>query len=166
MFMTSISFAESMYPSTLDNGNLVIVDGTMGTGIYADRSSVSVERYAPPNYELSIDVINVSFSEDYFKIHHNYKYSPYRFGNKNRVYIKYNWDRKTVSRLRNNVWVDYDLNRDNSHADGNPFVPCVSEVAFVSAYSMRFFDDKMGYDPYFKRYYRIIDEEFYRLLGI
>lgn len=38
------------YPTTLDNGNLVLVDGGMGVGRYADRTSVVVERYAPPDY--------------------------------------------------------------------------------------------------------------------
>ena len=161
-----MTFAESMYPLTLDNGNLVIVDAGMGTGIYADRSSVSVIKYEPPNYELSIDVIGVSFSEDYFKIHKDYKYSPYKIGYKNNVHVRYNWNRKSVSRLRNGVWVDYVINRDNCHADGNPFVPNVAEVAFVSAYNMRFFDNMLRYSPTLHEYYRVIDEDFYRVLGI
>ena len=32
------------YPTTFDNGNLVLVDGGMGVGCYTDRSSVAVER--------------------------------------------------------------------------------------------------------------------------
>lgn len=161
-----ICIAESMYPSTLDNGNLVLVDAHMGVGDYAIRDSVSVIKYQPPNYELSIDVVGVSFSEDYFKIHKNYKYSPYKIGSKNTVYIRYNWNRRSVSRLRNGIWVDYIINRDNCHADGNPFVPNVAEVAFVSAYNMRFFDNMLWYSPSLHEYYRVINEDFYRILNI
>ena len=43
MLFSVITFANP-YPATLDNGNLVLVDGGMGVGRYADRSSVAVEQ--------------------------------------------------------------------------------------------------------------------------
>ena len=46
MFVT-VATALANYPGTLDGGNLVLVDGGMGVGYYADRSSVQVEQYAP-----------------------------------------------------------------------------------------------------------------------
>ena len=42
LLLSEITFANP-YPATLDNGNLVLVDGGMGVGRYADRSSVAVE---------------------------------------------------------------------------------------------------------------------------
>ena len=45
-------------------------------------------------------------------------------------------------------------------------IPYAAEVAFVSAYNMRFFDDKLGYNPVLKKYQRVIDEQIYLRLGI
>ena len=45
-------------------------------------------------------------------------------------------------------------------------IPFAAEVAFVSAYRMRFFDDKLGYSPVLKKYQRVIDEQLYFRLGI
>ena len=39
-------------------------------------------------------------------------------------------------------------------------------MAFVSAYNMRFFDNMLWYSPTLHEYYRVIDEDFYRVLGI
>lgn len=95
------------YPDTLDNGNLICVDGGMGVGRYADRSSVQVQMYAPPNYQISIKIFPVTFSEGY------------------------------------------------------PLIPLSAEAAFVSAYNMRFFDNKIGYGGQ-----RVISEDFYSALNI
>ena len=48
LLLSAVAFANP-YPTTLDNGNLVLVDGGMGVGRYAARSSVAVEQYAPPD---------------------------------------------------------------------------------------------------------------------
>ena len=81
--------------------------------------------------------------------------------------FRYNWDRKSVSHQRyDGTWHDWDINRDNCHADGQPFIPNTAETAFVAAYNMRFYNETMGYHPVLKEYYRVIGEEFYRTLGI
>lgn len=67
---------------------------------------------------------------------------------------------------RTSSWKDWDINRDNSFADGQPLIPNTAEAAFVAAYNMRFFDDTEGYSPALKRSHRVIDEEFYERLGI
>ncbi len=157
----SAASAESPYPATLENGVLICVDGGMGVGRYADKDSVSVDKYAPPFYELSIDIFTVNFSEEYWKEHGNYIYSPYNISNTVRLYFRYNWDTKTIFHKQNDVWKVWDLNRHYSHADGNPLIPYAAEVAFVSAYHMKFFDDKTGYDGY-----RVIDKVLYDALGI
>ena len=46
--ISALAFA-NIYPAALDSGNLVLVDGGMGVGRYADRSSAVAENYAPPN---------------------------------------------------------------------------------------------------------------------
>lgn len=163
--LSATSFA-NFYPTTLDNGNLVLVDGGMGVGQYADRSSVTVEQYAPPNYQIYISVVPVIFSEEYWKQHGTYIGSPYKVGKPFFTHFRYNWNIKSITYELNGYWQDWDINRDYSHADGDPLFPNTAEVAFVSAYNMRFFDNKTGYSPALKKQKRVIDESLYRALGI
>jgi hypothetical protein len=60
LLMCQSAFAANPYPSTLDNGNLDFVDGQMGYGIYAIRSSVNVQNYNPPQYQIAINTISVN----------------------------------------------------------------------------------------------------------
>ena len=167
LMITAKCCAYPLYPQTLDNGNLVAVDGHMGVAEYADRSSVVVQMYEPPDYQIAINIVAVQFSEDYFKAHKNYLHSPYTKLGVRTKYFRYNWDRKSVSHQRyDGTWHDWDINRYNCHADGQPLVPNTAETAFVAAYNMRFYDKTMGYNPVLKVNYRVIDEEFYRTLGI
>lgn len=165
MLISAVTFASS-YPATLDNGNLVLVDGGMGVGKYADRASVAVEKYAPPNYQIAISVVLVTFSEDYWRQHETYIGGPYTVGREFRLKFRYNWNRKSIAYMREASWQDWDINRDYSHAEGDPLIPYTAEVAFVSAYNMRFFDNKTGYSPVLKKQSRVIDENLYRALGI
>ena len=80
--------------------------------------------------------------------------------------FRYNWDRKVISYQRGENWLDRDINHDYCHADGDPMVPFTAEVAFVSAYNMKFFADKLGYSPVLKKHQRVIDEQLYLRLGI
>jgi len=66
--------AGSMYPDTLGNGNYVCVDGGMGVGTYVDRSSVVVQQYNPPNYQIAINVVRIAFSDEYWRMHETYIY--------------------------------------------------------------------------------------------
>ena len=161
-----ISTALANYPGTMDNGNLVLVDGGMGVGYYADRSSVEVERYAPPDYQIAINVVSVEFSDDYWRSHETYIGGPYKMGSSFTMRFRYNWDRKVISYLRGGQWMDWDVNHDYCHADGDPMIPYTAEVAFVSAYNMRFFDNKMSCKPSLKQCRRVIDENLYSNLGI
>ena len=99
MLVTSTAFAESPYPQTLENGSFICVDGGMGVGRYADKNSVSVDKYAPPFYELSIDIYSISFSDAYWREHGTYVGGPYTVGSSYRLNFKYNWDTKTVFHL-------------------------------------------------------------------
>ena len=166
LLLLSAAALANPYPATLDNGNLVLVDGGMGVGRYADRTSVAVERYAPPNYQIAINVVMVTFSEDYWRQHKSYIGGPYSIGDVFTVRFRYHWGRKSIAYQSRNQWQDWDINRDYSHAEGDPMIPNTAEVAFVSAYSMKFFDDKTGYSPVLKRQRRIIDDSLYRALGI
>ena len=165
LLLSAVAFANP-YPATLDNGNLVLVDGGMGVGRYADRSSVAVEQYAPPNYQIAISLVSVTFSDEYWRQHDTYVGGPYKMGESFLLRFRYNWNRKSVAYVRGNNWQDWDINRDYSHAEGEPLIPNAAEVAFVSAYNMRFFGNKTVYSPVLKQQRRVIDESLYRALGI
>lgn len=166
LLLLSAAALANPYPATLDNGNLVFVDGGMGVGRYADRTSVAVERYAPPNYQIAINLVMVTFSEDCWRQHKSYIGGPYRIGDVFTVRFHYHWGRKSIAYQSRNQWQDWDINRDYSHAEGEPMIPNTAEVAFVSAYNMKFFGDKTGYSPVLKRQRRIINDSLYRALGI
>ena len=148
MLVTSTAFAESPYPQTLENGSFICVDGGMGVGRYADKNSVSVDKYAPPFYELSIDIYSISFSDAYYREHGTYIGGDYTISDSYRLNFKYNWDTETVFHKQSGIWKVWDLNRNYSHAEGNPLIPNAAEVAFYSAYRMKFFGDKLNGDGY------------------
>ncbi|MBO5650426.1 MAG: hypothetical protein J5908_02900 [Selenomonas sp.] len=164
LLLSAAAFAN--YPATLDNGNLVLVDAGMGVGRYADRSSVAVERYAPPDYQIAINLVSVNFSDDYWRQHETYIGGPYTLGDVFTLRFRYHWGRKSIAYQFGQQWQDWDINRDYSHAEGDPMIPNTAEVAFVSAYNMKFFGDKTGYSPVLKKQRRVIDDSLYRALGI
>ena len=166
LFVMLISTALASYPGTIDNGNLVFVDGGMGSTSYADRSSVVVEKYAPPDYQIAINVVFVRFSEEYWRKNKTYIGGPYEFEGVKTMRYRYNWNRKIISYQKDGQWMDWDVNHEYGHAGGDPFIPNTAEVAFVSAYNMRFFDKKQKYIPSIKKYSRVIDESLYDRLGI
>ena len=170
--LSASAFAKSAYPETLEDGNLVLVDAHMGVGFYADRGSVVAQQYAPPEYQLAINVVRVEFSEDYYRQHKTYIGGPYTIGHTGLFQFRYNLDQKVVYRYsnRDDSWKEWDINRQHSRADGNPLIPYTAETAFVTAYNMRFFDDTEGCfitRPLNKTMrVRVIKEEFYSRLGI
>ncbi len=166
MLLLLSAAALANYPATLDNGNLVLVDGGMGVGRYADRTSVVVERYVPPDYQIAINLVSVTFSDDYWRQHETYIGGPYTMGEVFSLRFRYHWGRKSIAYQFGNQWQDWDINRDYSHAEGDPMIPNTAEVAFVSAYNMKFFGDKTGYSPVLKHQRRVIDDSLYRALGI
>ena len=162
MLMAVMFCAEANYPQTLNNDNLVLVDARMGYAQYVDRSSVSVQRYEPPDYQIAINIVSIKFSDDYWRKHNTYVGGPYKVSNVNTAVFRYNWVRKAVMhQRRDGTWHHWNINTFNSHADGNPFVPYAAETAFVAAYKMRFYNNIKGHDGD-----RVINEGFYRTLGI
>ncbi|MBQ7705405.1 MAG: hypothetical protein IJT73_08280 [Selenomonadaceae bacterium] len=149
VFSSSAAFAADMYPETLDDGNLILVDGGMGVGRYADKKSVAVRVYRPPFYQIDIDIVSVIFSNDYFRDNGNYIGSPYNYSDSYALHLKYNWDTKTIfTKNEKGIWKNWDINHSYSHAEGNPLVPNAAEVAFFAAYGMKFFGNMRNADGY------------------
>lgn len=165
LVMLSVT-AFANYPATMADGDWVLIDGGMGVGYYADKCTVEVQQYAPPKYQITIKVISVQFSDEYWREHDTYIGGPYRVGEGFPMVFQYDWDTKSLFHERGGKWLLWDTNRDYSHAEGNPMIPYAAEVAFVTAYNMRFFNDKTYYSPFLKKHYRIIDESLYQVLGI
>ncbi len=162
MMMAVVFSAEANYPDTMNNGNLVLVDAGMGGATYVDRSSVAVQRYEPPFYQIAINTVHIRFSDDYWTKHKTYVGGPYKVSSMRTALFRYNWNRKQVSYLhRDGIWRDWDINENHCHADGDPLVPNSAEAAFVAAYNMRFYNNIKDHDGH-----RVINEDFYRTLGI
>ena len=153
----------SPYPGTLYDGNYVLVSGRMGGGQYADMSSRAVELYNPPYYQIAINVVSIEFSEDYYRAHGTYVGGPYKVHSGPGVMrFRYDYNTKAIWVLRSGgVWKYWDIHQAHTTADGYPFIPYSAEAAFVAAYNMRFFDKTVGHGGY-----RVISEEFYRVLGV
>ncbi len=155
--------AETTYSPTLENGRLILVDGGMGVGRYADRSSVTAQMYDPPIYQLSIKVYSVEFSDEYYREHGTYIGSPYKI-NSDFVMdcqFKYDWNSKMLYVLNNGIWRDWNVYEEHSHADGDPLFPNSAEVAFVTNYGMKFFGGVKKYSKYTDQYYDVIDSDLY-----
>ncbi len=90
----------------------------------------------------------------------------YTIGSSFPIQFRYDWNRKIISYYNRNDWHDWNINRDHFHADGEPLIPNTAEVAFVSAYNMRFLNDKSGYNSVLNRSYQVINESLCRALGI
>lgn len=164
----SIGQADSLYPETLGNGNYVLVSAHQGVASYADRNSAVIKKSQPPAYMIAINVVYVTFSEAYWQKYGTYNGGPYTVGDTSTHYYLYNCENKKMASYddSNGNWYLWDINRDHSYADGDPFIPHTAEVAFVSACKMRFYNDTMGYSPSLQQYHRVIDEDFYRRLNI
>lgn len=157
----SAAFAKDMYPATLEDGNLILVDGGMGVGYYVAKNSVNVREYAPPFYQIQIDFVPVVFSNEYYRENDTYVDGPYQMGEYDMLSFRYNWDTRTVFYQRDKIWAVWNVQKNYSHAEGNPLIPNAAEVAFVAAYNMRFFNNQTGYGGY-----PVIKEKLYRALGV
>ena len=134
MCFAAVSFAN--YPSHLNgDSNYILVDGHMGGAWYVDRSSLNVEKYAPPEYVIAVNVVTadsaIGDERDFYsggqgKIT---DVRTYRF--------YYNWNTKRMYQ---------DQNGNLAYID--PWGPWAStgvrmpagEMAFYLAYNLKFYE--------------------------
>lgn len=123
------SGAYGTYPDHLGgDSNYILCDGHMGSAWYVDRSSLTVQKYAPPQYIIAVNVIDVPRAD---------------LGNTEIGYVRtfrffYNSD-------LGQMYVDSNLN-DNwrylsprgSWAETGIVMPA-GEIAFALAYGMKFY---------------------------
>lgn len=133
-----VAFAS--YPDHLDgNPNFILCNGKMGTGYYVDRSSLNVQRYAPPTYIIAVNVVGVPDADmGKTDISDVYSYS-----------FLYKYDERRMFIAGDGQ--DYDwryLDPRASYAETGIVMPA-GEMAFYLAYNLRFYGDKVSYGDSF-----------------
>lgn len=130
VFMLMISTAvASPYPDHLNGDpNYILCDGHMGVAWYVDRSSLNVQKYAPPQYIIAVNVVTVPDADKGGTAISQVK--TYRFF--------YNSDlvRMYVDRNLNDDWSYIDPN--GSWAQTGIIMP-TGEIAFALAYNYKFY---------------------------
>ena len=134
------STASANYPVHLNGDpNFILVDGHMGTAWYLDRSSLNVQKYAPPHYIIAVKIVSVRNADR---------------GNTaiNSVMTKrylYNWNTRDMYVERNLFASDWRyLDPDGSWAETGITMPA-GEMAFYLAYNLRFYGSSAGYTSNF-----------------
>lgn len=134
VFMMMISTAlaatyTSPYPEHLGgDANYILCDGHMGSAWYIDRSSLNVQKYAPPQYIIAVNVVRVDDADRGNTAIADVK--TYRF------FYNIDLGRMYVDRNLNDDW-RY-INPDGSWAETGIVMP-VGEMAFALAYNYKFY---------------------------
>ena len=136
--------------------NYIFCGGSMGMGFFVDRNTLNVEKYAPPIYIISVDVVNVRnyfnggdklgsrrrtyrFKYDY-STRKMYLYTPNGGENMRRRYEnQYRGNQQKMDQARavdwNSEWTY--VFPDVFYGEGAVF-PNVGEIAFALAYKIKF----------------------------
>lgn len=123
--LANVVLAAGIYPDYLDtNHNLLLCGGHMGTGWYVDKTSLVVQEYNPPKYQIAVNVVSVSNMD-----------RGSQSVQVNTVYYRYNWDTRKMYVLYDGTW--HYLPPVGSMAEtGHEFS---GEMAFYLAYHMKFY---------------------------
>lgn len=149
--VTSIALAYAPYPIYLgEDHNFVLCDGHMGTAWYVDKSSLTVQKYEPPQYIIAVNVVRVDQADE---------------GNTAIVDVKtdrffYNYDSRKMyfDRNGNSTWVY--LDPQGSWAETGIRMPA-GEIAFALAYNLKFYGGRSWYNQFLHRSTVVFDDSFY-----
>lgn len=157
LLLSVAGLVSANYPPHLNGDkNLILVDGHMGVAWYVDRSSLNVQKYAPPEYIIEIKVVSadsaIGNEQDFYdggqgKIR---EVGTYRF--------YYDWNAKRMYQDNNGKWSYIDP--WGSWAETGVRMPA-GEMAFYLAYGLRFYGDMKKYSEYTNSYYGPFSEDFY-----
>lgn len=170
---SSAAFAENIAPVTLEDGNLILIASYEKDKAfyYANRKSVEVQEYATQsnqtlNYRISIDILKVKFSDEYYQKHGTYINAPYAFNKEETCYFQYQYmndNYKIICINRNGEWkICWDIPSSYRHSAGAPMLSKAAEIAFVTACKKKFIGDTI--DRYTGK--PVIDKSLYNALGI
>lgn len=140
MMMISTAFA-SPYPEHLGGDyNYILCDGHMGSAWYVDRSSLNVQKYAPPQYIIAVNVVRVDNADKGNTAIADVK--TYRF------FYNIDLGQMYVDRNLNDNW-RY-INPNGPWAETGIVMP-TGELAFALAYNYKFYNN-FG-DGFYRRIY-------------
>ena len=125
LLFSSVAMAD--YPKYLNGDkNYVLVDGIQGRAWYAVRNSLNVERYNPPNYIISINIVSVG----------NADRGNTEIAGSNIHRFAYDWEYKKAYLVKN----DGSLSMLNPNAKGfrQTAMADIAELVFYLAYKKKF----------------------------
>ncbi|SDZ76511.1 hypothetical protein SAMN05660648_00442 [Selenomonas ruminantium] len=159
LLLSLASVANANYPTYLNGDrNLILCDGHMGVAWYVDRTTLNVEKYAPPQYIISVNIVTATSA--YGNEQDFYSGGKGKITEVRRARFFYNWD------LR-------EMYVDSTGKDGWRFLPPLGswaetgvsmpagETAFYLAYKMKFYGSKKFYDSFLKKSICPYGDEFY-----
>lgn len=155
LVLSIASIASAEYPTYLNGDrNLIICHGHMGTAWYVDRSSLVVQKYAPPQYIIAVNIVEaVGVGGNVIDF---YDGGPGKIVKVKTMRFFYNWDLREMY---------YDTTGSDGWKYLNPHGYGIrqpaGEIAFYLAYKMRFYGSKPFYDIYQKRTYPVYSDDFY-----
>lgn len=138
-FLPLNAAADNLYPDYLNgDSNYILCDGHMGYAWYVDRSSLTVQKYEPPQYIIAVNVVTVPNADRGNTAISEVK--TYRFF--------YNSDlgQMYVDSQLNDNW-RY-LNPRGCWAETGIVMPA-GEIAFALAYNMKFYGSYAGFSDSF-----------------
>jgi len=132
------------YPTYLNGDrNFIICGAHMGVACYVKKSSVVVQNYAPPDYEIYVETIMANFNDS-----QGWPVSPnvYKLSKLIPSVYRYNTNsmRMTVYNKKENNW-RY-IKPAGSMADTGHWYP--GEMAYYIAFGQRFYGSRQWRHPY------------------
>jgi hypothetical protein len=155
--MSIADISSANYPDHLNGDrNYIMVDGHMGTAWYVDRSSLNVQKYAPPEYIIAVNVVSARSVIDDEQDFYSGGQGKITGVKTHRFY--YNWNTKRMYYDNNGKWVYLDPWGGWAHTGIR--MPA-GEMAFYLAYSMKFYGTMEKYSKYYNEYYACFPDAFY-----
>ena len=141
MILSTVASARycDLYPTHIaGNKNYIFVDGHMGTAWYVDRSTLNVIRYAPPNYNITIDVVSVD----------NANNGNTTIAHRSKFLFGYEFNSHSMYFAPNNQ-SDWRYLNPRGPWSATGIVMPAGEMAFFLAYNMTFYGSRAAYNREF-----------------
>mgnify|MGYP000925608130 CR=1 FL=1 len=140
--------ASANYPTYLNgNRDFILCDGHMGTAWYVDRTSLTVQKYEPPQYIIAVNVITANSA----------------VGDERDFY---NGGSGTIRDVRQ-MYVEGNVANDwrllpptGSWAETGISMPA-GEIAFYLAYHMKFYGSRKFYNRFLNKNVDVYTDDFY-----
>jgi len=142
-FICSTAFAFE-YPTYLSGDrNFIICGGHMGLACYVKKSSVVVQNYAPPNFEIYVETVIADFNDS-----KGWPVAPnvYKLSEITPMVFRYNSDTTRMTRYnsKNKTW-DY-IMPAGAMAQTGHWYP--GEMAYYIAFHQKFYGSRKWQNPY------------------